>query len=69
MAVLEGNGLPSEGVPDYFITGHDLHQIVEQARSLRKAGCSVEVEVAGRSLEASIAYASRKGIPHIVVVD
>lgn len=69
MAALEKEELPAEQVPDYYITGTDLKEVIRRARALRETGCSVEIDVSGLPQEESIAYASRRGIPHILVVE
>lgn len=57
-----------EKVPYFFVTGSDSEEVIKKASALREKGFSVEIEVSDRSQEDSIAYASRKGIPHILVV-
>lgn len=56
-------------IPDYFITGSDMGEVVKKARELRQDGFIVEVDLTERPRREAIAYASRKGIPHILVMD
>ncbi|MGB4503644.1 MAG: ATP phosphoribosyltransferase regulatory subunit [Syntrophaceticus sp.] len=56
-------------VPDYFITGDDMSEIARKAKELRENGFIVEVDITERSREEAISYASRKGIPHILVME
>lgn len=56
-------------VPDYFITGDDMRGVARKARELREDGFIVEVDVSERPRQEAIAYASRKGIPHILVIE
>jgi ATP phosphoribosyltransferase regulatory subunit len=58
-----------EQVPDYFITGDDLRSVFRKAKELREEGFIVEVDVSERSRQEAIAYASRKGIPQILVIE
>jgi ATP phosphoribosyltransferase regulatory subunit len=69
LAALEKEAAPHHRVPDCFITGGDPREIVQKARALRQEGLAVEIEVTGRCLEESLAYASRKGIPQILVLE
>ncbi len=70
MDALEKQGLPfDEQTPEYFITGDHLHDVVKKARDLRGKGFVVEVDLSERPQQEAIAYASRKGIPFIVVVE
>ncbi len=69
MAALEKDELPAEQVPDYYITGSDHKEVIRRARALRETGCSVEIDVSGLPREKAIACASRRGIPHILVVE
>lgn len=69
MAALEKEELPAEQVPDYYITGSDHMEVIRRARALRETGCSVEIDVSGLPREKAIACASRRGIPHILVVE
>jgi ATP phosphoribosyltransferase regulatory subunit len=69
MSAQEPEAVPGERLPDYFLTGQNRDEISRRANDLRESGCLVEVEVAGRKQQDSVAYASRKGIPHILVVD
>lgn len=67
LAALEQTGLPEESVPDYFLIGANSCRIFKKAKALRESGYSVEIAVAGLPVIDSIAYASRKGIPNILV--
>ncbi|AFV11111.1 histidyl-tRNA ligase HisZ [Thermacetogenium phaeum DSM 12270] len=58
-----------EQVPDYFITGDDLRSVFQKAKELREEGFIVEVDVSERPRREAIAYASRKGIPQILVIE
>ncbi|MGD0154339.1 MAG: ATP phosphoribosyltransferase regulatory subunit [Thermacetogeniaceae bacterium] len=69
IAALEKKGLPEDGVPDYFLAGTDSCQLFKKAKALRSAGYSVEIAVNSLPVAEAIAYASRKGIPHIIVED
>lgn len=69
LAAREKDAAFHEQAPDYFITGGDPREIVKKARALRQEGNTVEIEVAGLPLEESIAYASRKGVPQILVLE
>jgi ATP phosphoribosyltransferase regulatory subunit len=55
--------------PDFFIIGADMGEVVKKARELRQDGFIVEVDLTERPRQEAIAYASRKGIPHILVLD
>lgn len=54
---------------DYFVTGSDQGEVFKKAREIRESGLRVEVDVTGLPGEEAISYASRKGIPHIIVLD
>lgn len=69
LAALGKEELPDEQVPDYFITGVNRDEVIRRARTLRATGCGVEIDVTGRHPDEAIVYASRKGIPHILVVE
>lgn len=69
MAALEKSSLTENGVPDYFLIGADASRLFNKAKSLRESGCSVEIAVSSLPVAEAIAYASRKGIPHIIVED
>jgi ATP phosphoribosyltransferase regulatory subunit len=58
-----------EQIPDYFITGDNMREVAQKARELRESGAAVEVDVSGRPQQEAIAYASRKGIPQILVIE
>jgi ATP phosphoribosyltransferase regulatory subunit len=65
------NQFPSftDQIPDYFITGDDMGDVAGKAKELRENGFIVEVDITERPREDAIAYASRKGIPHILVME
>ncbi len=69
MSALEKNGLPEEKTPDYFLIGSDSCRLFKKAQTLRESGRSVEIAVRSIPVAEAIAYASRKGIPHIIVED
>lgn len=69
MSALEKEGLPQEQVPEYYITGSDHKEVIRRARMLRGSGYRVEIDVSGLPQEKAIAFASRRGIPHILVVE
>lgn len=56
-------------IPDYFITGDDMVEVTGKAKELRENGFIVEIDIMERSRDESISYASRKGIPHILVME
>ncbi|MGI6405623.1 MAG: ATP phosphoribosyltransferase regulatory subunit [Syntrophaceticus sp.] len=58
-----------EQIPDYFITGDDMGEVAGKAKELREKGFIVEVDITEQPREKSISYASRKGIPHILVME
>ena len=67
---LEKQELPFEKqIPDYFITGDDTDEVIKKARELRVNGFIVEVDLSERPRQEAIAYASRKGIPYILVME
>jgi ATP phosphoribosyltransferase regulatory subunit len=55
--------------PDYFITGDDLSSIAEKAKELRENGFIVEVDISESPRDDAVSHASRKGIPHILVME
>ncbi len=67
MAGLDQAGLPEENPPDYFLIGADSRWLFNKARDLREMGYSVEIAVNRSPAPELIAYASRRGIPHILV--
>lgn len=69
MAALEKQGLPEDGVPDYFLIDADSCRLFKKAKALRESGYGVEIAVNSLPVAEAIAYASRKGIPHIIVED
>jgi ATP phosphoribosyltransferase regulatory subunit len=69
VAALERRGLPDDGVPDFYLIGADSCRLFKKAKALRESGYSVEIAVNSLPVAEAIAYASRKGIPHIVVED
>jgi ATP phosphoribosyltransferase regulatory subunit len=69
VTALERKGLPEDGVPDFYLIGADSCRLFKKAKALRESGYSVEIAVNSLPVAEAIAYASRKGIPHIVVED
>ncbi|MGD0621517.1 MAG: ATP phosphoribosyltransferase regulatory subunit [Thermacetogeniaceae bacterium] len=69
VAALERRGLPEDGVPDFFLIGADSCRLFKKAKALRESGYSVEIAANSLPVAEAIAYASRKGIPHIDVED
>lgn len=69
LVALGKESVSRDQVPDYFIVGSNPRDVVQKAQELRRKSCTVEIEVSGRPLEQSITYATRKGIPHILVFD
>jgi len=59
---------PAMRVADYFIVGENFGEVAKKARQLREQGFVVEIEVSGRSPEEAVAYAAKKGVPHILVM-
>jgi ATP phosphoribosyltransferase regulatory subunit len=69
VTALERKGLPEDGVPDFYLVGTDSCRLFKKAKALRESGYSVEIAVSTLPVAEAIAYASRRGIPHIVVED
>ncbi|MGB9793232.1 MAG: ATP phosphoribosyltransferase regulatory subunit, partial [Thermacetogeniaceae bacterium] len=69
MAALEKEELHQERVPDYYVIGSNHQEVIRQAKQLRDSGFRVEIDVTGLPRERAIAAASRRGIPHILVVE
>jgi ATP phosphoribosyltransferase regulatory subunit len=69
VTALEKSGLPEDGVPDFYLIGADSCRIFKKAKALRESGYSVEIAVNSLPVAEAIAYASRRGVPHIVVED
>lgn len=70
MEALDNQSSPYlDQIPDYFITGDDMGEVARKAKELRGNGFIVEVDITERPREDVIAYASRKGIPHILVME
>jgi ATP phosphoribosyltransferase regulatory subunit len=67
VAAIERKGLPEDGVPDFFLIDADASRLFKKAKALRESGYSVEIGVSSLPVDEAIAYASRKGIPHITV--
>jgi histidyl-tRNA synthetase len=67
----EGQSLAPAPVADVFVVAAGPAQggyAGRVARSLREAGRSVDLDLAGRSLRASMAYADREGYPQVAFV-